>query len=53
MEYISADGRNFWEAQNEQGLQIVVWKWGEIIYAATTNDKRTDLKKIITNPNWN
>ncbi len=53
MEYISADGRNFWVAQNRQGLQIVLWKWGEIIYAATTNDKHIDLKKIITNPNWN
>ncbi len=53
MEYISADGRNFWTVRNMQSLQIVVWKWGEIIYAATTNDAHLDLAKIITNPNWN
>jgi anti-sigma factor RsiW len=53
MEYISADGRNFRTVRSMQGHQIVVWKWGEIIYAATTNDAHLDLAKVITNPNWN
>lgn len=53
MQAISADGRCFRTMHTSQGHQVVVWKWGEIIYAATTHDAQLDLAQLITNPNWN
>lgn len=53
MQEICADGRRFRTIHTLQGHQIVVWKWGEIIYAATTNDAHLDLAQVISNPNWN
>ncbi len=53
MQAISADGRCFRTIRTSQGHQVVVWKWGEIIYAATTHDAQLDLAQLITNPNWN
>lgn len=52
LQYISADGRNFYTARNLQGHHVVVWKWGDIIYAATSNDSQLNLSQLITNPNW-
>lgn len=53
MQAISTDGRCFRTIRTSQGHQVVVWKWGEIIYAATTHDAQLDLAQLITNPNWN
>ncbi|MDW8465936.1 MAG: anti-sigma factor [Chloroherpetonaceae bacterium] len=53
LHYISADGRNFYTVRSPQGHHIVLWKWGEVIYAATSDDTQLNLSQLITNPNWN
>jgi anti-sigma factor (TIGR02949 family) len=52
MTYISADGRNFYETVCPNGNQVVVWKWGETIYAATVSSPQIALAKSIANPHW-
>lgn len=52
MEYIAADGRNFFTTTCSNGNQVIVWKWGETIYTATTADARLNLAQAVRNPNW-
>ncbi len=52
MDYISADGRNFFTTTCSNGNQVIVWKWGETIYTATTADARLNLAQAVRNPNW-
>ncbi|MFQ3596831.1 MAG: zf-HC2 domain-containing protein [Chloroherpetonaceae bacterium] len=52
MRYISENGRNFYRKTCPSGSQVVVWKWGEIIYMATTNNPDINLLTDISNPYW-
>ncbi|MCS6988432.1 MAG: zf-HC2 domain-containing protein [Chloroherpetonaceae bacterium] len=52
MRYISENGRNFYRKTCPSGSQVVVWKWGEMIYAATTNNAEVNLLAAISNPHW-
>jgi hypothetical protein len=52
MNYISVDGRNFFEKTCPNGNQVVIWQWGETIYAATTDANQIQLAKTISNPHW-
>jgi len=52
MQYISENGRNFYRKTCPSGNQVVVWKWGEMIYMATTNNPDINLLSDISNPHW-
>lgn len=52
MRYISENGRNFYRKTCPSGNQVVAWKWGEMIYLATTNDVNVNLLSAISNPHW-
>lgn len=52
MKYISENGRNFYRETCPSGNQVVVWKWGEMIYTATTNNPNINLLSVISNPHW-
>ncbi len=52
MRYISENGRNFYRKTCPSGNQVIVWKWGEIIYMATTNNPDINLLSSISNPYW-
>ncbi|MGQ9806729.1 MAG: anti-sigma factor family protein [Chlorobiales bacterium] len=51
-QYISENGRNFYHKTCPSGNQVVVWKWGEMIYMATTNNSEINLLSDISNPHW-
>ncbi len=50
--YISENGRNFYSKTCPSGNQVVIWKWGEMIYSATTNNPELNLISSISNPHW-
>ncbi len=52
IQYISENGRNFYHQTCPSGTPVVVWKWGEIIYMATTNNPDINLLSSISNPYW-
>lgn|GEM_PF-1217494 len=52
LQYISENGRNFYRKTCPSGEQVVVWKWGEVIYMATTNNPNINLLSTISNPHW-
>ncbi len=52
IQYISENGRNFYRKTCPSGNQVVVWKWGEMIYMATTNNPEINLLSEISNPHW-
>lgn len=52
MRYISENGRNFYRKTCPSGNQVVAWKWGEMIYLATTNNADVNLLSAISNPHW-
>jgi hypothetical protein len=52
MQYISENGRNFYRKTCPSGNQVVVWKWGEMIYMATANNPDINLLSDISNPHW-
>lgn len=52
IEYISENGRNFYRKTCPSGKQVVVWKWGKMIYMATTNNPEINLLSEISNPHW-
>lgn len=51
-QYISENGRNFYLKTCPSGNSVVVWKWGEMIYMATTNNPEINLLSDISNPHW-
>lgn len=51
-QYISENGHNFYRKTCPSGSQVVVWKWGEMIYMATTNNSEINLLSDISNPHW-
>lgn len=51
-QYISENGRNFYRKTCPSGNQVVVWKWGEMLYMATTNHPDINLLSDISNPHW-
>jgi hypothetical protein len=52
MNFISENGRNLYQTTCPNSNNVVLWKWGEMIYTATTNSKDVDLKKAVRNPHW-
>ncbi len=52
LQYISESGHNFYHKTCPSGEPVVVWKWGEVIYMATTNNANINLLSTISNPHW-